>query len=284
MKNASVLVLVGPSAKATDLDPILQSAAEQRTHLSFLVLGALPRPPVYGYGMAPYGVPVVSDSWQKEIETARSELTETADAIRNRLDVAGSNGDADTLGCEAAELASIIGRRAATCDVVLISNDLRANEIIFRNAVHGTLFQSPVGVILNPGSSSPVIAPKRVFVAWDTGLPAARAVHAALPLLKEATEVIIGVFDPDASMGQDGENPGSEVARWLSHHGCQVDLQQYPSGGKEIGTCIQRRATEAGADLVVMGAYGHSRMRQAAFGGTTRSMVEQTEMPILLAH
>ncbi len=284
MKNASVLVLVGPSAKAIDLDPILQSAAAQQTHLSFLVLGALPRAPVYGYGMAPYGVPVVSDSWQKEIEAAKSELAETADAIRNRLDDAGSNGDVDTLGCEPAELPSIIGRRAATCDVVLISQDLRADEIIFRNAVHGSLFQSPVGVILNPGSSSAVIAPKRVFIAWDIGLPAARAVHAALPLLKEATEVTIGVFDPDSSMGRDGENPGSEVARWLSHHGCHVDLQQYPSGGKEIGTCIQRHASEAGADLVVMGAYGHSRMRQAAFGGTTRSMIEQTDTTVMLAH
>jgi len=284
MKNASVLVLAGPSAKAKDLDPILQSAATQRTHLSFLVLGPLPRQPVYGYGMAPYGMPVVSESLQEEIEAAKAQSDEKAGAIRKRLGEAGTDGDVDVLGCDPLVLPSIVGQRAATCDVALISQDLRADDAMFRGAVHGALFQSPVGVILNPGFSGSVIAPDHVFVAWNTGLPAARAVHAALPLLKEASEVTIGVFDPDTSPGGDGENPGSDVARWLSHHGCKVNLQQYPSGGEEIGVCIKRRATEAGAGLVVMGAYGHSRMRQAVFGGTTRSMVEQTDMPVLLAH
>jgi nucleotide-binding universal stress UspA family protein len=284
MKNASVLVLVAGSAKGTDLDPILQSAAAQQTHLSLLVLEALPRPPVYADGMGTYGIPIVSDSWQKEIETAKAELAETAKTLEKRLTDAGVNGDVDILGCEPAALPSIIGQRASTCDAVVVSNDLRTHENTFRNAIHGVLFQSPVGVILNPTSSGKALEPTRVFIAWDTSLPAARAVHAALPLLKEADEVTIGVFDPIATADRDGENPGSDVARWLSHHGCHVNLQQYPSGGKEIGTCILKRSTEAGADLVVMGAYGHSRMRQAVFGGTTRSVVEQTDVPIMLAH
>ncbi len=284
MKNASVLVLVAGSVKGTDLDPILQSAAAQQTHLSLLVLQALPRPQVYADGMGMYGVPIVSDSWQKEIEAAKAELAETAKALEKRLADAGVNGDVDILGCEPNTLPPIIGRRASTCDAVVISNDLRTDENTFRNAVHGVLFQSPVGVILNPTSSGKALEPTRVFIAWDTSLPAARAVHAALPLLKEADEVTIGVFDPVASPGRDGENPGSDVARWLSHHGCHVNLQQYPSGGKEIGACIQKRSTEAGADLVVMGAYGHSRMRQAVFGGTTRLVVEQTNVAVMLAH
>lgn len=284
MKNASVLVLVPGSTKAADLDAILQTAAANRTHLSFLVVGAMPRPPVYAYGMAPYGIPALPDSWHAEIESAKTELKETAQMIRQRLDSAGANGEVDILGSEPAVLPAIIGRRAATCDAVVISSDLRDDEILYRNAIHGTLFESPVGVILNPAASGAALSPTRIFVAWDTSLPAARAVHAALPLLKEASEVTIGVFDPDSSPGRDGENPGSDVARWLSHHGCHVDLQQYPSGGQEIGSCILRRATEAGAEMVVMGAYGHSRMRQAVFGGTTRTLVEQTEMPVMLAH
>src|SRR5680860_1279165 len=129
MKNASVLVLAGPSAKAKDLDPILQSAAAQRTHLSFLVLGPLPRQPVYGYGMAPYGMPVVSESLQEEIEAAKAQSVETADAIRKRLDESGTDGDVDVLGCDPLVLPSIVGQRAATCDVVLISQDLRADDV-----------------------------------------------------------------------------------------------------------------------------------------------------------
>ncbi len=284
MKNTSVLVLVSGSVKGTELDPILQSAAAQQTHISLLVVEALPRPPVYADGMGVYGIPIVSDSWQEEFETAKAELAETAKTLEKRLTDADVNGDVDIIGCEPAALSAIIGRRASTCDVVVISNDLRPHENTFRNAVHGVLFQSPVGVILNPVASGKALEPNRVFVAWDTSLPAARAVHAALPLLKGADEVTIGVFDPVASADRDGENPGSDVARWLSHHGCHVNLQQYPSGGKEIGACIQKYSTETGADLIVMGAYGHSRMRQAVFGGTTRLLVEQKDVPVMLAH
>lgn len=284
MKNASVLVLVTGSTKPTDLDQILRSAVAQRTHLSFLVLEDLPRPPVYAYGMEFYSFPEAWDSLQTDIEAAKAKLNETGQTIQDRLDNAGSNGDVDVLGCEPSVLPSIIGRRAATCDAVVISNDLRANENMFRNAVHGALFQSPVGVILNAVSSDTALEPAHIFIAWDTSLSAARAVHAALPILKGSKEVTIGIFDPVASTDRDGENPGSDVARWLSHHGCHVNLQQYPSGGKEIGDCIQKHSAEAGADLVVMGAYGHSRMRQAIFGGTTRSLIEQADMPVMLAH
>ncbi|MFY0312802.1 universal stress protein, partial [Leisingera sp. D0M16] len=91
-------------------------------------------------------------------------------------------------------------------------------------------------------------------------------------------------FDPDMSDARDGEDPGADAAAWLSHHGCTVTLSQFPTGGHDTGSAIQDRAREAGADLVVMGAYGHSRLREAVFGGTTRSMLEQTALPVLFAH
>ncbi|MFY0312091.1 universal stress protein, partial [Leisingera sp. D0M16] len=91
-------------------------------------------------------------------------------------------------------------------------------------------------------------------------------------------------FDPDLTDERDGEDPGTDAAAWLSHHGCNVTVSQFPSGGRDVGPAIQDRAREAGADLVVMGAYGHSRLREAVFGGTTRTMIEQTELPVLFAH
>lgn len=250
--------------------------------MSFPVLGSIPRLPPFAYGFEPYGVPPIPDDWQEKIEAAQAVLKKTAEMIEALFGTYGTNGDVGILNCDPATLPAIIARSAATCDAVIVSSDLRGNEALFCNAVHGSLVQSPVGVILNGCGMRDALRPARVFVGWDTGLPAARALHAALPLLKAATETTIEVFDPVTL--RDGQNPGSEVARWLSHHGCEVDLQQYPSGGEEIGGCILGRAVETGADLVVMGAYGHSRMRQAVFGGTTRSMIEQTEMPVMLAH
>lgn len=282
MKNATLLVLVAGSTKAPDLEPILQSAGATQAHLSFLVLGAMPRAPVFAYGIEPYAIPSIPDNWREEIEAAQAGLTATAEAIEVLLRTSDTSGDVGVLCNEPAALSPVIARRAATCDAVVMSDDLRDDDALFHNAVHGSLFLSPAGVILNGTRANDALSPARIFVAWDIGLPAARAAHVALPLLKEGTETTIGVFDPVTS--RDGENPGSDVARWLSHHGCHVDLQHYPSGGEEIGRCILNRAAETGADLVVMGAYGHSRMRQAVFGGTTRTLIEQTDMPVMLAH
>ena len=86
---------------------------------------------------------------------------------------------------------------------------------------------------------------------------------------------------PEASHGED---PGVDIATWLTHHGCNVTVQQYPSGGLDICDAILARAKEARADLVVMGAYGHSRTREALFGGTTRSLIAQTEQPVYLVY
>lgn len=167
-------------------------------------------------------------------------------------------------------------------DVAVIMNDLRTNEDAVRSLIYGIIFGSPIPLILNPTSAA--LSPERVLVAWNTSLPAARAIHAALPVLKAAKEVTLCVIDPRARASADGQDPGTGVATWLSHHGCNVTVQQTPSGGKPNADVILRCASETGADLVVMGAYGHSRMQQRVFGGTTRSMIEQTGQAVLLAH
>ena len=82
----------------------------------------------------------------------------------------------------------------------------------------------------------------------------------------------------------DGQDPGTDLAAWLSHHGCTVTVAQYPSGERPISDYIQDHVRETGADLIVMGAYARGGMLQTVLGGTTRSMVEQTEMPVFFAH
>ncbi|MGB5863213.1 MAG: universal stress protein, partial [Sulfitobacter sp.] len=139
----------------------------------------------------------------------------------------------------------------------------------------------PVGFVINGKAGQKC---DRVFVAWDSSDTAASAVHAALPYLKEAKEVVIACIDPVISVERDGQDPGTDVAAWLSHHGCTVTVSQFPSAGRNVAQCIHDRAREFGADLVVMGAYGHARMIQTVFGGTTRTMLDQTDLPVLFAH
>lgn len=169
-------------------------------------------------------------------------------------------------------------------DMCVIGDDLRKSDAIFRHALNAALFQSPGGVLINDHGARALAGPARVFVAWNMQLPSARAVRQALPFLRAAEEVVVGCIDPVMSAHGEKEDPGVNVANWLTHHGCNVTVRQYPSGGNDIADCILDRSREDGADLIVMGAYGHSRAREAVFGGTTRKMIEQADRAVFMAH
>lgn len=109
----------------------------------------MPRLTAFAYGFEPYGVPLIPDGWREQTEAAQAVLDAAARRIEALLGTSGANGDVGILSCDRVTLTAIIARRAATCDAVMVSSDLRADEDLSRNAVHGSLVQSPVGVVLN---------------------------------------------------------------------------------------------------------------------------------------
>ena len=121
---------------------------------------------------------------------------------------------------------------------------------------------------------------RRVFVAWNASREAARAVSDALPLLARAESVEVVAFD--SSVG--GEVPGADIALYLARHGVKARAARQRSPGVEIGAQILSRAADENADLIVMGGYGHSRLRELALGGATRSVLEAMTLPVLMAH
>jgi nucleotide-binding universal stress UspA family protein len=265
-----------------DLSPIARAVEAINGHMTVVNVGPIPPVPAYELGAMPYGSVGLPEVWittQREIANA---LTEQFAATQSYLANAGVSGEANMICDGAVQMEHRVVPHTFVADVAVIMNDLRTNEDAVRSLIYGIIFGSPIPLILNPTSAA--LSPERVLVAWNTSLPAARAIHAALPVLKAAKEVTLCVIDPRARASADGQDPGTGVATWLSHHGCNVTVQQTPSGGKPNADVILRCASETGADLVVMGAYGHSRMQQRVFGGTTRSMIEQTGQAVLLAH
>jgi nucleotide-binding universal stress UspA family protein len=125
---------------------------------------------------------------------------------------------------------------------------------------------------------------KRVLVAWDTGREAARAVSDALPLLQRAESVEVTAFDPERGRRGHGQEPGADVGLYLARHGIKVQAARQSGAGFEVGAQILSRAADQGADLIVMGAYGHSRMRELVLGGVTRTILESMTVPVLMSH
>jgi len=281
MKNRTLLFIAHDTISEDDVRPVLQEAASQNARVVFLILAVGPAYPMNAFGAMPYGGIEISDQWLEALSQSKASLYSKAQSIRGLLQSEGVSGDVQVAHIVTTEVADLVARHALVSDLAYVAPSMRAvNADLFRAAVNGVLFRSEIGLALN---GAPLARPNRVFVAWNTEAPAARAIHEALPVLKTAKEVIIASFDPESREEADGEDPGADVARWLSHHGCNVIVSQFPSGGGDIAAAIQRRAKELGVDLIVMGAYGRSRMREFVFGGTTRTMLEYTDTPILMA-
>ncbi|WP_256077609.1 universal stress protein [Massilia sp. YIM B04103] len=132
---------------------------------------------------------------------------------------------------------------------------------------------------------------QHVLVAWNASKEAARALHEALPLLARAASVHLAIFDAELRPGVYGENPGEEVQLWLERHGIRagIVLRQGARQGllkrpADIGDALLALASELGSDLLVLGAYGHSRFRETLLGGVTRTVLESMHLPVLMAH
>ena len=145
-------------------------------------------------------------------------------------------------------------------------------------------------LVLTSGRPTIVLPPRctatpirRILVGWNAGREATRAVADALPLLVRADAVEILVVDRDGHFAGHGEEPGADVARHLARHGVVVEVRRLSSGGKDVGRLLLSRAVAFGANLIVMGAYGHSHLSEWIFGGVTRTALREAELPVLIS-
>ena len=137
-------------------------------------------------------------------------------------------------------------------------------------------------VLLVPYAGRFPDAGKRVLVAWNASAEASRAIADALPLLTRAESVNVIVFETGKA-GDHGEEPGADAALYLARHGVKATVSRYGSPDIDIGSQILSRAADMTADLIVMGAYGHSRMRELVLGGATRTILESMTAPVLMS-
>lgn len=126
---------------------------------------------------------------------------------------------------------------------------------------------------------------ENILVAWNASREATRAVQEALPLLQRAKKVRIVVFQEGrATPTAHGEEPGADIALYLARHGVNAETSRLPAGDIAVGDALLSLITDTGADLLCMGAYGHSRLREIALGGVTYDILRHMTAPVLLAH
>lgn len=139
-------------------------------------------------------------------------------------------------------------------------------------------------VIVLPAQGDARIALAEIVVGWDGGREAARAAFDALPLLKKAEKVRVVRIDPQKDPALRGSIAGADLAGTLARHGIRAEAQGYPTDGLDEGQALMRCAEDNGAGLIVMGAYGHSRLAEFIFGGATRFVLTRMSRPVLMSH
>ena len=136
-------------------------------------------------------------------------------------------------------------------------------------------------IVLPPRSTASRLS--RILIGWNAGREAARAVADALPLLIRAAAVEVLVIDSERRRGDHGQEPGADIARYLARHGAQVEVRRLSSDGEDVGRLLLSQAAAFGADLLVMGAYGHARLNELIFGGVTRTALHDADLPVLMS-
>ena len=121
-----------------------------------------------------------------------------------------------------------------------------------------------------------------VMVCWDGSRAATRAIADAMPFLTRSGKTSIAIADTQSAKRTD--LPGADIATHLTRHGVNATIERIPVSKIDVSNTILSYAAEAGADLIVMGGYGHSRLREFILGGTTRGMLASMTKPTLMSH
>jgi nucleotide-binding universal stress UspA family protein len=184
---------------------------------------------------------------------------------------------------EPAEVAAVHGRYA---DLIIVGqldpNDPQAPLIRPRPEEVALLAGRPILVVPYAGTFEQI--GQRVLVGWDASREATRAVNDAIPLLVGASSVTVIAVDAQPTPAGHGDISGADIALHLARHGVATKVDSTVSAGIGIGNTLLSRASDLEADLLVMGAYGHSRVRELVLGGATRTVLASMTLPVLMAH
>lgn len=176
-------------------------------------------------------------------------------------------------------LAGAVSNLARYHDLVLMS--IGADDVTPQATAEAVIFGSGRPTLLVP-EGPPTATFEHVLIAWDGSRVAARAVSDARDFLERAQTVTIALVIDEKALPDD--NPGKRLAEYLGRRGIEATVAQVQGRGRPVGETLQAHATEIGADLIIMGGFAHSRMRDFVLGGATAGILKDLRLPVLISH
>lgn len=279
MAFKSILTIITDAeSSGAQIDAAVALARREDAHLDVLCIGVDLTQTGYYYAGA------TAILTQEAYNQAKEEAARAEGAVRDRLHAEDIRWGVDSAVAQVGALGGPVAMLARFSDLVIMSKPYgpkggQAAEAI----VEAALFEGRAPVLILPEGYSGADYGKRVALAWNQSDQALFATRAALPVLKAATMVDITIIDPPTH-GPERSDPGGMLSQLLSRHGVHAEVSVLAKTLPKTSEVLARHVRDINADLVVMGAYGHSRFREAILGGTTRNMLEHAEVPVLMAH
>ena len=183
------------------------------------------------------------------------------------------------------DLLTTVNTHARYFDLVILPQDNPdESDLVPAGIADKALLDCGRPILVIPYIGAPEVIGERVLIAWNARREAARAINDALPLIMNAKEAKVLSIDPKSGPNGHGDIPGADICLHLARHGISAEARQTVSKEVNVGDAILSAAADDGADLIVMGGYGHARIREVVLGGATRHILKHMTVPVLMSH
>jgi len=277
MALKDLLVYVDNSkANAKRVDAAIRLASEHGAHLTGLYVtpddsGA----PLWSEAHTP---PEILEAQRKAVRERREEAEQ---GFKDAVERAGVSSEWRSAEGNIIDTLSLHARYA---DLVVIGQaDTSDHLSLGQRNVEQIILDIGRPVLVVPYIGAPQTIGQRVIVAWNVSREAIRAIHDAMPLLERAQAVQVLSINPPRGRAGDGDIPGADISLHLARHGIKAEASHTEADDIAVGEVLLSRVSDQNSDLIVMGAYGHSRYRELVLGGATRQILTSMTVPVLMA-
>jgi nucleotide-binding universal stress UspA family protein len=232
--------------------------------------------PISGAGYIP--ADVIDTQERDNAAAAKAALDRFAAASKR----AGISAEPLTMSASLGGVAEQFGRIARRFDLSIVGQAEPGTSAVEDVIAEAALFESGRPVIVVPYIQKEPLKLDQVMVCWDGSRSAARAIGDAVPLLKKSKRVEIIIVANER--GKQDEIAGADMGAHLARHGLNVEVRRMALGDIDVADVLLSHAADSGCDFIVMGGYGHSRLREFVLGGVTRSIFRSMTVPVLMSH
>ncbi|MGF7159522.1 nucleotide-binding universal stress UspA family protein [Rhodoligotrophos appendicifer] len=218
-------------------------------------------------------------------QKGRVDSERVKDRLAERFRLLQVNGEVRKLDLFMMEMRDAIADQSRSSDLFVVTRPYSKDDRDSRwpNVFEAALFESGRSVYVVPPASEPRDAAASVLIAWNGSREATRAIAEGMPFLRRAEQVVVALTDVERPAEEAGEERGADLARHLSRHGIAAELRHIPEWHSQSAGLLNE-IERLGSDLVIMGGYGHSRLRETVLGGMTRDFLTECPVPMLMAH